>query len=164
MWTPRKLQARGAAAARQGDVDAAAPVSATAQIDTAASASALWGVLADVDSWPGVVPGVTSAQVASPTPLSPGHRFTWANGGTTIRSRVEVVRPGHDLTWTGIALWLVAVHRNVIETLPDGQARLTSTESMAGVAAALLMPEEKLQQQLQAFVEAIAAEAERRSR
>lgn len=167
MWRPSTLQARGSAAARSGGTDPAAAVQASASIDLPIPAGVVWDVLSDVEAWPRFLPGVSRVRITTPGGvrshrLTQSSRFAWVNGGVPLRSRVEVVDAGRELTWTGRALWLVAVHRNTVEPAADGGCRLTSAESMAGAGAAWAMPGKKLKRELEVFVRAIGDEAGRR--
>lgn len=159
------LLERGRTAAHAGTVDTTAPVIASASIDIAAGPDAVWDVLTDVEAWPRFVPGVARSRLLNPEArgrLAPSSRFAWVNNGVPIRSRIEVMTAEHRLTWTGSALWLVAVHRNTLEPLDAGGCRLTSDESMAGLGARWLMPKQRLETGLEHFVGAIAQEARRR--
>lgn len=129
---------------------------------TAASPDAVWQVLADLPGWPDIIPGVTRVDLAPGTLPTPGLDFAWRNSGTPLRSTVQRATPGRELTWTGTAMWLVAIHQNTLEALPGGGTRLTSRESMSGFGATQLMSPAKLQAALQALVDAVTAEAERR--
>lgn len=133
-------------------------------IDLPVPALVVWEVLADVEAWPRFLPGVSRARIttAGGSRLGASSEFRWVSGGFPLRSRVEVAVPGRELTWTGVALWLVAVHRNTIETTSAGSCRLTSEESMAGAGAAWLMPADKLERELEGFVRAVGDEAVRR--
>lgn len=161
LFTGRALQ-RATVAARDGRIDETAPVQATASATSDATPSLVWEVLADVESWPTFVPGVTRAHWTTSTGPVASARFSWRSAGTPIRSTLEVATPGRELTWTGTALWLTAVHRNVIEPCPTGGARITSSESMDGFLTRQLMSSSRLEEQLHSFVQAISAEAERR--
>lgn len=142
-------------------MDTSAPVQASASIRIDASAEAVWRVLADVESWPDFIPGVTRARwIDASAPLAE-RAFSWRNG-TTVHSVMAVAEPGRELTWTGVALWLVAVHRNEIEPLGEERCRLTSSESMAGLGVRLALPASRLQSQLETFVAAVGSEARRR--
>ena len=159
MWRPSSLQARGAQAARSGSIDPSATVHASANIELPVPAEAAWDVVADIDTWPRFLPGVSRARIIHSTGSDdahpgPGAEFRW--------TRVEVADPARELTWTGVAFWLVAVHRNTLEPFSDDACRLTSEESMAGLGAPWLMPVDKLERQLTGFVQAIRDEAVRR--
>ena len=167
MWRPSSLQARGAQAARSGSIDPSATVHASANIELPVSAEAAWDVVADIDTWPRFLPGVSRARIIHSTGSDdahpgPGAEFRWTSAGVPLRSRVEVADPARELTWTGVAFWLVAVHRNTLEPFSDDACRLTSEESMAGLGAPWLMPVDKLERQLTGFVQAIRDEAVRR--
>lgn len=150
--------------ARAGQVDDAAPSVATATADVAAPASAVWAVLADPMAWEAVLPGVSRVRVdGSGGAMVPGQHFSWRSGGVGLRSAVQRVVVGKEFSWTGRAMWLVAVHRNTIEALGADRCRLISSESMTGALAGLLLPSHKLEVELQGFVDAIAAAAEAQS-
>ena len=140
---------------------------ASANIELPVSAGAVWDVVADIDTWPRFLPGVSRARIIHSTGSDdahpgPGTEFRWTSAGVPLRSRVEVADPARELTWTGVAFWLVAVHRNKLEPFSDDACRLTSEESMAGLGAPWLMPVDKLERQLTGFVQAIRDEAVRR--
>lgn len=159
--TSRRLQ-HAADLARTGSIDHRAPVVASASIDVAAPASAVHQVLTDLEQWPTVLPGVTRLTLDAPGVTGEGAHFTWRNNGFPLRSTMQRIRPESEVTWTGQALWIIAIHRNTIEPTDQG-CRLTSTESMTGWAIARLMPAATLERQLQSFGQAIAREAERRA-
>lgn len=158
VMTSRSLQ-RAVDLARTGKTDECAPVTARAHLDSKAPAHEVFRVLADIARWPDVIPGVTRTEVLQ-EPLDTGSRFTWRNRGVPLRSTIQRIAPDQELTWTGQALWLIAVHRNTIEECDSG-CRLTSEESMTGWGVRLFMPPATLERQLQAFVRSIADEAER---
>ncbi|MEL4357947.1 MULTISPECIES: SRPBCC family protein [unclassified Luteococcus] len=161
MWRISQLQHRASAAARAGVIDQDARVRASASIDVDAEPEEVWRVLADIEGWPGFVPGVTRVVLERPGAVGVGTQFRWRNACTPIRSTVEVAEPGRELTWTGTALWLVAVHRNEVTALGPGGSRLTSSESMAGVGVGIILPARALERQLGKFVAAIAGQAMR---
>ncbi|MGO4958215.1 SRPBCC family protein [Luteococcus sp. Sow4_B9] len=158
MWSVRKLEERARVAAQGRRIDDEAPVAASAVVEVDASAAAVWKALAEIEEWPDFVPGVTRARWCDPQG-QPGRRFVWRNAGTQLQSTMEVLESASEVTWTGTAMWLVAVHRNTIEDLGQGRCRLTSSESIAGVGASMLMPSARLQHQLEAFVAAMASRA-----
>lgn len=157
VMTSRSLQ-RAEGLARTGKTDDLAPVTARAHLDIKAPAHEVFRVLTDIARWPDVIPGVTRAELLQET-LRSGSRFTWHNRGVPLRSTIQRIAPDRELTWTGQALWLTAVHRNTIEEIDSG-CRLTSEESMTGWGVGLFMPSATLERQLQGFVRSIADEAE----
>lgn len=158
--TSRSLT-RAARIAQSGRIDPQAPVWARAAIEVSAPATVVWRVLSDLRQWPEVLPGVSRVRLPEPGDLQPGTRFAWRNQGFPLRSVVQRVHPDEELTWTGQALWLVAIHRNTIKPTASG-CGLVSEESMTGWGAVHLMPSKKLEEQLGGFIQAIAHEAERR--
>lgn len=98
-------------------------------------------------------------EIASP-PLTAGTGFTWRNKGVALTSTIERLAPLEELTWTGTAGWLHAIHRNIITSLPGRGCRLTSEESMSGLLAGQLMASHRLQGQLEEWVEAISRAAQ----
>ena len=140
---------------------------ASAKIELPVSAEAAWDVVTDIETWPRFLPGVSRARIFHSTDgdnadLTPGAQFRWTSAGVPLRSRVEVADPARELTWTGVAFWRVAVHRNTLEPCSNDACRLTSEESMTGLGAPWLMPVNNLERQLTGFVQAIRDEAVRR--
>ncbi|WP_194785268.1 SRPBCC family protein [Actinomyces haliotis] len=155
---------RAVEAARHGRIDAKAPVQATATADIHAPADRVFDALSDLASWPAFIPEVTRIQLdAGLGPLVPGTRFSWCSGGFPLRSEIQRVERGAELTWTGTALWVVAVHRNVVVPTSAEACRLTSAESMAGLGVGWMLRGDVLTDQLKEFVAAIGREAERRA-
>lgn len=157
----QSASARAAEAARAGRIDTRAPVQATTSIEVDAEAATTLAVLADLDAWPEFIPGVTRMRLSGGA-VAPGIVFRWRNQGFPLTSMIQRLDAGSLVCWTGRAGWIVAAHCNTVTPLPDGRCRLTSSESMAGLGIAWMMPSNRLEQQLRGFVHAVAAEAERR--
>ncbi len=79
-----------------------------------------------------------------------------------MRSRLIAVDHGAELSWTGRAAWITAVHRTVFIRRSDGGCTVTTSESMTGLGVSQLLPEAVLVSQLCDLVEAIGQEAARR--
>lgn len=166
MSAHRSAAARAIDAARAGRIDSLAALQGTASIDVDASAETTFAVLTDLDAWPAIIPGVTRMRthLTSGAGPRPGDTFSWLNQGFPLRSTLQRLEYPTQVCWTGKALWIVAAHCNTITELPAGRCQLTSTESMAGFGVSRLMSTSSLNHQLRLFVEAIAVEAERRTR
>ena len=155
--------ARAFAAGRQGRTDEPTPVQGSATLAINAPTRVVFDTLADLTCWPVFFPGITHFRVHGDEPLAAGTRFRWRNSGFPIASTIRRWEPPAEITWTGRSQWLTAVHRNLIEPLPEGRCRLTSTERMSGFAVQRMTNSVALSRQLARFVEAIAREAEHRS-
>ena len=87
-------------------------------------------------------------------------RFSWAIGGTRIKSVFAVVEPGRELSWTGSALWTKAIDRHVLAPTEDGATHHYLEESLAGVLVPLLFSSAKLNAQHRRWLTAFKAAAE----
>jgi uncharacterized protein YndB with AHSA1/START domain len=143
--------------AKQGRIDERAPVTASHQVRIDAPVATVWDLLTDVAGWPAWDRGVHRVH-AEPGPIVDAE-FRWSNGRARMRSRFAVVRPGHEITWTGVSMGIKAVHRNVLEADGDGTI-VTSEESMAGPLLVLLMNDAKLRAQFDAWHTALKTAAE----
>lgn len=143
--------------AKQGRIDDQAFVSASATIDIAAPVERVWAMLSDVPNWHAVDATIHDVNmhggVAVDTP------FTWSKGKAGITSRFAVVDPHRELTWTGLSFGAKAVHRHLLEATDLG-TRLHSEESMAGPLVVLFYSREKLEADLQQWLEAVKTAAE----
>lgn len=163
MTSARRSHEHTAALARAGHIDTTAPVTATASTPVAAPAHVVWNTLADIPSWPTFIPGVSKAAWSRRVPgPQAGVIFRWRNAGVSLTSTLQVCSPGEELTWTGRAAWVTAIHRNTIAGTSHDECVLTASESMSGFGIARVMPPSRLAEQLRAFVDAVAAEAVRR--
>ncbi len=95
------------------DIDASAPVAARADILIDAPASAVWAVLSDVPSWPAWFRNVE--WISAHIPLVPGTAFEMRANRQTVRARLQVVDPKHQLGWTSAALFVSAGHLITLE-------------------------------------------------
>jgi uncharacterized protein YndB with AHSA1/START domain len=144
------------------EIDPAAPVKATAEIDIAANPERVWEVIAGIDGWPSWNPDVESAALQGD--MAPGSVFRWKAGGVNITSELQAVDRPHLLGWTGQAVGLRARHVYRIE--PGGAGtHLITEESYGGWAARLFR--RRMQRTLERALEAgaghLKAEAERRA-
>lgn len=144
--------------AKQGRIDSAAPVQASAEVHIAAPAERVFAVLSDPRGWHAVQPAIHDVHMDGEP--APDTRFTWVNGQARITSRFAVVQPGREVTWTGVSFGMKAVHRHVLEPTPDGGTRLYCEESMAGPLVSLLFPSAKLHATLVAWLGALKTAAE----
>jgi Protein of unknown function (DUF2568)/Polyketide cyclase / dehydrase and lipid transport len=90
------------------EADHTAPVYGTGEIEVAADPETVWGVLADIGSWPTWNPDITEATLQGP--LRPGTTFSWKSGPGTITSELQVVDQPTELTWTGKTMGIPAIH------------------------------------------------------
>jgi len=146
--------------ARQGHIDASAPVTARRELVVDAPVDRVWAVLADPQAWSSIDPKIHRVELDGD--VAAGTAFTWRNGPIRLRSRFAVVDPLHELTWTGAALGTRAVHRHVLAATDDGRTRLVTEESMDGLAAKLFYRDSRLAADLDAWLHAIDRAVARR--
>jgi carbon monoxide dehydrogenase subunit G len=116
--------------AKHGRIDQRAPVHVTEQVLVAAPVARVWELLSDPASWPAVDPAIRDVHLDAP--LAADVAFTWTSGKARIRSRVAVLDPTREITWTGISAGSRAVHRDVVQPVGEDSTVLRSEESMAG--------------------------------
>jgi hypothetical protein len=145
--------------ATQGRIDPGAPVSASRDVVIAAPVSTVWALLSDPARWDRIDPAIHEVRLNGG--VRPGTRFTWRNGRALIRSRLAVVDPEREITWTGASWGIKAVHRHLLAGQGDTQTRLVSQESMAGPLLPLFFSSARLAAALDKWLTAIKTAAER---
>lgn len=114
----------------------------------------VWRVLADLPAWPSWAPGLEIVEFHE---LRPDARFRWRLNGVPLRSRLAVVAPRRELTWTGAFLAYKAVDRHVLEPLGEHGTKVTIEESLAGPLLPLLYPARKLRANHDRWLAALSA-------
>jgi len=144
------------------EIDSAAPAVARGEIDIAAAPEVVWGVLSDIDGWPGWNPDIASAELDGE--LAPGSTFRWKAGPGTIKSTLRHVDPPREIGWTGKTFGINAVHVHRLEQRGDS-TRVISEESWGGLPVRLLRRrmQKTLQKALDEGLQPLKAEAERRA-
>jgi len=145
--------------AKQGHIDARAPVQAIHSVHIGATPQRVWQVLSTATDWPSVDPAISNVQVTGGVAVDAP--FTWTNGKARIRSRFAVVDPVRELTWTGQSSGAKAVHRHVLHQADGNATRLDSEESMAGPFLTLFYNSAKLDHGLGRWLTAVKSVAER---
>ncbi|MFC4507132.1 MULTISPECIES: SRPBCC family protein [Streptomyces] len=145
--------------AKHGVVDASAPVVAACEITVDAPPSVVWEVLAGMAEWPSWVPGVRSADLDGGE-LAPDLPFRWVLNGMRVRSRLAVVRPHSELSWTGLLAGTRGVHRFLLEPVRGEATLVRSEESIGGPLAGLLYSSDKLKDVLTGWTDALKSQAE----
>ena len=128
--------------ARQGHVDAGAPVSVQLETSIAAPPERVWALLTDAADWPHWHSQIS--QVEAEGVLTQGAHFTWKSGGTTIHSQVQLFAPARRLAWTGTAYTAKAVHVWELLPTPGGQTVVIERESMDGPLIAHMVSQQEL--------------------
>jgi hypothetical protein len=144
------------------DIDRTAPATAEQELQIDADASTVFSVLAALDEWPSWNPGVRSVQLDGP--VEPGTVFRWKAGPSTLTSKLEVVDPPREITWTGTTMGIRAVHTFRFERR-DGGTLARSEESWDGLLPRLLKGYSRrtLATGIGKVLAALKVEAERRS-
>lgn len=117
------------------EINRAAPATAEDELQIDARPSTVFSVMAAIAEWPSWNPDVRSVHLEGP--VEPGAVFRWKAGPGTLTSRVEVVDPPREITWTGTTMGIRAVHTFRFE--PRGGGTLArSEESWEGLLPRLL--------------------------
>lgn len=117
------------------DINRSAPATATGETQIDADPQTVFSVISGIDEWPSWNPDVKSAKLEEP--LRPGTVFRWKSGPTSLVSKLEVVNPPHEITWTGRTMGIKAIHVFRFEP-KDGGTLARSEESWEGLIASLL--------------------------
>lgn len=143
--------------ARQADVFA------TSEGMIGASVEVVWDLLADIESWPQWNPDIKTATLEGP--LANGTVFRWKAGPGTITSRLRSVERPIRISWEGRTLGIDAEHTWELDNSGSGTIARTE-ESWRGLLPRLLRGPARrmLQRSLDASLEYLRVEAERRSR
>lgn len=130
--------------ARNGKIREDAPVKASVQIVIHAPVEKVWSVLTDIADWPKWQPDISATQITGP--LQAGTPFTWASGGTHIKSRLALVQPCSQLAWTGTAFGAKAIHVWTLSRMADNQTMVKTDESMNGFLLTVFYSSKKLEE------------------
>ncbi len=144
--------------AMQGRIDERAPVTSASELRIEAPAARVWQLLADPAGWPDVLPGRRVLRLDGG--VTEGAEFSWAMGRNRISSRFAVVDPERELSWTGVAMGVKAIDRQVLTPTPDGATILRLEESMAAPLLGLLFSADRLRAQHEQWLHAVKRAAE----
>jgi hypothetical protein len=147
--------------AKNGRVDHRAPVRASYEVIIQAPREQVWPLLASPPDWQKFDPAIHDVHLDGP--VAADTEFTWANGRARMKSRLAIVNPGRELTWTGASMGFKVVHRHLLEDA-DGGTRVRCEESMAGLFLTMIYSESKLRAALKTWLTALKAGAECQSR
>ena len=144
------------------DINRTAPATAEHGLQVDADPSMVFSVVADFDEWPSWNPDVRSATLEGP--VQPGTVFRWKAGPSRLTSRLEVVDPPREITWTGTTMGIRAVHTFRFEP-HDGGTLASSAESWDGVLPRALKgySRKTLTSGIRKVLAALKVEAERRA-
>ncbi len=117
------------------EIDRSAPAIATGELDIAASPEVAWDVISNIEAWPSWNPDVKTATLEGP--LAVGSVFRWRAGGVSLISTLRTVDPPRELSWSGRAMGIRAIHTFRFEP-SDGGTLARSEESWAGLVPTLL--------------------------
>jgi hypothetical protein len=145
------------------EIDQQAPVVGASEIEIAATAETVWGVLTAIDQWPDWNPDVKSASMRGP--LAEGTVFRWKAGPGAITSTIRRIEPLRLIAWTGKTLGIDAIHAYRLEA-QEGKTLVRTEESYQGLVARLLRRslQKTLDRALVDGLRFLKNEAERRTR
>lgn len=144
--------------AQEGKIQENAPVKASSQITIIAKPERVWALLTDVNDWPKWQSDITKAEMRGP--LQPGTEFTWTSGAQ-IRSRLALVQAPQMLAWTGQAYQAKAIHVWRLESAPNGQTLVSTSESMDGFMLSVFYSSKKLKGSQERWLKGLKVAAER---
>lgn len=126
---------RGATAVlNETEINREAPIVLHQEIEIAAVADVVWGVLSAIEAWPTWNPDVASALLQGE--LKPGTSFHWRAGGSSVSSQLVQVAPAREIAWTGRAMGVSVIHVYRLEAR-DGATVVRTDESVEGLVARL---------------------------
>lgn len=117
------------------EIDRSAAAIAAGELDIAASPEVVWDVISNIEAWPSWNPDVKTATLEGP--LAVGSVFRWRAGGVSLISTLRTVDPPRELSWSGRAMGIRAIHTFRFEP-SDGGTLARSEESWAGLVPTLL--------------------------
>lgn len=136
--------------AKQHRIDVRAPIRAAEEVLVRASRPQVWRVLSDLVSWPAWGFGVT--QMSLPHDLVVDREFSWTNAGVPLTSRLAVIDPEEEISWTSESYGVRVIHRITVADAGPNGTLLRSEESMSAPLLSLIYPSSKLSRDLRAFV------------
>lgn len=144
------------------EIDRSAPATATGELVIAASPEVVWDVISDIEAWPSWNPDVKTATLDGP--LAVGSVFRWRAGGASLTSTLREVDPPRELSWSGRAMGIRAIHIFRFEP-SDGGTLARSEESWAGLVPTLLRGYSRrtLDRGIRSVLRLLKDEAERRA-
>jgi hypothetical protein len=144
------------------EADRNAPVYAEAHVDVAARAETVWDVVSGLDRYPTWNPDIREVTIDGP--VAEGIRFRWQAGPGTITSTIRRLEPPRVLAWTGTTFTIKAIHVWKLQAAGESTT-LKLEESWHGLLAQMFRGSFKktLQKAVDSGVQALKAEAERRS-
>ncbi|WP_034090043.1 SRPBCC family protein [Streptacidiphilus albus] len=145
--------------AKRGRIDRDAQVQAFHSLRIEAPPDQVWALLSDVPRWPAWAATVRDVRV--PEGLAVDLPFSWRIQGSKIVSRIAVLTPEREMTWTGVCSggMAKAVHRHRLRAEGDGTV-VSAEESIAGLLLPLFYSSEKLQQSMEDWLAGLRAAAE----
>lgn len=156
---PQGRPTRGDELASKGQIDDKAAVQASTDILIAARDEKVWRLLSNIDGWPKWQSTISFARTTGP--LKPGTEFTWTTGGTKIKSRLALVVPNTDLSWTGSARGAKAIHVWHLKAVEGGGTLVTTKESMSGFLLRMFYSSKDLAKSQKEWLEALKGAAEK---
>ncbi|MGH2740592.1 MAG: SRPBCC family protein [Actinomycetota bacterium] len=144
------------------EINSGAPATASGELDIAASLEVVWDVISDIGAWPFWNPDVKSARLEGPLAVS--SVFRWKAGRASLTSRLRVVDPPSELSWSGRTMGIRAIHIFRFEP-SDGGTLARSEESWEGFVPTLLKGYSRrtLDRGIRSVLRLLKDEAERRA-
>jgi hypothetical protein len=144
------------------EINRSAPATAAGETQIDADPETVFSVISAIDEWPSWDRDVRSVKLEGP--LQRGTVFRWKSGPTSLVSTLQVVDPPNELSWTGKAMSVKAIHVFSFEP-KDGGTLARSEESWEGLVASLLRGYSRrtLDKGITDVLAQLKAEAERRA-
>jgi hypothetical protein len=140
------------------EINPDAPVVASCNTLIQAGIDEVWELLSDINRWPMWMSSVSDAWLDGD--LEPGTPFTWRKDRMKIKSVIQSLKPGKNLTWSGSMLGIRAVHTWNLEQKGTDQTFVTTAESMEGVLARWLLSSQKLEEILTGWLSELKTASE----
>jgi uncharacterized membrane protein len=108
-------------------------------IDIDASPQRVWGVLSDLEAWPGRIETVEAVELLTPAPLATGSRVRLRQPKLPEGAwEITAWDPPSFFEWSQRASGVTSVAGHRVDALGEGRARLRLTLEMRGILIPIL--------------------------
>lgn len=131
--------------AKQGKINTDASIRDKQSIVINASLEKCFETLTNIKNWPEWNQEIKIKEFEE---FDVGSKFSWKIHGFSIHSVIQQIERPYQVTWTGKALWIKAIHNWRFEKVEKNQTIVISEESMQGFLLPLFYTHQKLHSDL----------------